>query len=154
MVEPLISWQSHDSISTVAPHWSFGLLNRVEWHSTVEIKSRDCQGTRFCISGVDLVFLFDSHCFDWLIDWMIGWGNGIRCFCYLFFVCCLGGLNFKGKAVSGCINSSLIYLTIVKIPNSHFELTYQSIKIPLDSKLFCQTASILVSIDNSLSKLT
>ena len=44
-VEPLISWQSRDSISTVAPHCSFGLLNRIAWHNTVEIESRDCQDT-------------------------------------------------------------------------------------------------------------
>ena len=41
-VEPLISWQSRDSISTVALHWSFGLLDRKEWRDTVEIESRDC----------------------------------------------------------------------------------------------------------------
>ena len=29
-VESLISWQSRDSISSVAPHWSFGLLNCIE----------------------------------------------------------------------------------------------------------------------------
>ena len=45
-VESFISGQSRYSISTVAPHWSFGLLNRVEWRNTVEIKSRDCQDTR------------------------------------------------------------------------------------------------------------
>ena len=30
-VESLISGQSCDSICTVAPHWSSGLLNRIEW---------------------------------------------------------------------------------------------------------------------------
>ena len=30
-----------DSISTVAPHWSFGLLNRIELHNIVEIQSHD-----------------------------------------------------------------------------------------------------------------
>ena len=33
-VESLISWQSHDSTFTVAPHWSFGLLNRVHSQNT------------------------------------------------------------------------------------------------------------------------
>ena len=41
--EPLIPWQSRDSIPTVAPSCSLGLLNRIEWHSIVEIQSRDCQ---------------------------------------------------------------------------------------------------------------
>ena len=45
-VGPLISCQSRNSISTVAPSWSFGLLNSIEWRNTVEIKSRDCQDTR------------------------------------------------------------------------------------------------------------
>ena len=45
-VDSLISGQSRDSISTVAPHGSFGLLNRIEWHNTVEIKSGDCPDMR------------------------------------------------------------------------------------------------------------
>ena len=40
---PPISWQSRDSISTVAPPCSFGLSQRIEWPNTVEIESRDCQ---------------------------------------------------------------------------------------------------------------
>ena len=30
-VGPLMSWQWRDSMFTVAPHWSFRLLNRIEW---------------------------------------------------------------------------------------------------------------------------
>ena len=40
-VESLMSGQLRDSISTVAPHWPFELLNRIEWHDTVEFESRD-----------------------------------------------------------------------------------------------------------------
>ena len=42
-VASLISQRSCDSISTVPPHWSFGLLNRIEWHKTVAIEPRDCK---------------------------------------------------------------------------------------------------------------
>ena len=41
-----LSWQSRDSISTVAPPLLFGLLNRTEWHNPVEIESRGCQDMR------------------------------------------------------------------------------------------------------------
>ena len=36
--EHLVSWQSRDSIATVAPLWSFGLLNRTECHKAVEVE--------------------------------------------------------------------------------------------------------------------
>ena len=36
-VGPLMSWQSRDSISTVAPPCSFRTFECPEWHSTVEI---------------------------------------------------------------------------------------------------------------------
>ena len=45
-VETHISWQSRDSISTLAPPWSFGLLHHIEQHDTVEIESCDCQDMR------------------------------------------------------------------------------------------------------------
>ena len=45
-VAPLITRQSRYSISTVAPHWSFGPTNRIEWRNAVSIQSRDCQDTR------------------------------------------------------------------------------------------------------------
>ena len=45
-VESLASWQSRDSICTVAPHESVGLLNRIEWHNAVEMESRHCPGMR------------------------------------------------------------------------------------------------------------
>ena len=47
-VESVMSGQSRDSISTGALHWSFELLNRMEWHNTVEIESRDCQDMKDC----------------------------------------------------------------------------------------------------------
>ena len=45
-IKHLISWQSRDSISTVAPACSLGFSNRTEWHHTVEIEPRDCQDKR------------------------------------------------------------------------------------------------------------
>ena len=51
---PLIPWQSRDSMSTVAPPCSFGLLNRIDWHNTIEIESRDRQGYERFYCGVEL----------------------------------------------------------------------------------------------------
>ena len=45
-VEFLISGRSSDSNFRVAPHGSFGLLNRIGWHNTVEIELRDCPDMR------------------------------------------------------------------------------------------------------------
>ena len=60
-VKPLISWQSRDPISAVAPPCSFGLLYRTEWHKTVEIESRDCQDMRG--STVDEAQFKSTSCF-------------------------------------------------------------------------------------------
>ena len=46
-----------DSISTVVPLRSFVLLNRAEWHNTVEIESPDCQGMR------NSIYIFDISCY-------------------------------------------------------------------------------------------
>ena len=46
MYSRLIFLRSRDSISTVVPHWSFGLSNCIEWHNTIEIESRDRRSIR------------------------------------------------------------------------------------------------------------
>ena len=61
-VEPLISWQSHDSISTVLCHSiSFNSPNK-QGGATVEIGSRDCQDMR---GPSVLVFLHDCWSTWW-----------------------------------------------------------------------------------------
>ena len=63
-VDPFISWQSRDSISTVAPSCLFGLLSRTAWHNTVEIESRECQDRR---SSTVLFSLFVGQVFLFIL---------------------------------------------------------------------------------------
>ena len=78
-VEPLISWQSRDSISTVAPPCSFRLLNRIECHNAVEIESPDCQSMRgFCCTKTPAIDRLGTMSYFGTVYPAIVWMNDRR----------------------------------------------------------------------------